>query len=106
MIMEPLQCRLKVLENEILRLTDLAAEAFDLEQQDSYYRLAQDLQREARELRGEIIRFGESPRPGRAARPSTGHSTSLHPGSTHPDSGRRIPLETCDLDHGHFFQLQ
>jgi hypothetical protein len=54
MILEALEDRLKVLEDEILRLIDLAAESSDLKQQDSCYGLAKDLQREARELRLQI----------------------------------------------------
>ena len=54
MIAEALQSRLKVLEDEILRLTKLAAQSSGQVDQDKYWRLAQDLQREARELRSEI----------------------------------------------------
>lgn len=54
MIAEALQSRLKVLEDEILRLTKLAAQSTDQVDQDNYWRLTQDLQREARELRSEI----------------------------------------------------
>jgi hypothetical protein len=54
MILDALEDRLKVLENEILRLIDLASRTSDREEQDSYYRLAEDLQREARELRLQI----------------------------------------------------
>ncbi len=55
---EALQERLKVLEEvlekEILRVTNLAAESPNLCQQDNYYLLAQDLRREIRDLRRQI----------------------------------------------------
>ena len=60
MTLEALQARLRVLEEEILRLTKQASEAHDQVQQDDYWRLAQDFQREARELRSEIRRLLES----------------------------------------------
>lgn len=56
MILEALQDRLKILEDEILHLTDLASRTSDHEQQDAYNHLAEDLQREARALRREIKR--------------------------------------------------
>lgn len=56
MLLESLHARLKVLEEEILRLTKLASQASDNDQQDNYYGLAQDVQREARQLRSEIAR--------------------------------------------------
>lgn len=59
MFAEALQARLKVLEDEILRLTNLASQSSDSGDQDNYLRLAQDLQREARELRSEITRTPE-----------------------------------------------
>ncbi len=60
MVVEALQDRLKVLEEEILRLTELASRSFDKIQQDTYWQLAQDLQREARKLRCEISRLSET----------------------------------------------
>ena len=48
MLPEALQDRLKVLEDELLRIAKLAAESSENVQQDNYWRLAQDLQREAR----------------------------------------------------------
>ena len=54
MDVEALEARLRIVEEEILRLTNLAAGSSDPEQQDNYYRLAQDLQRETRELRLQI----------------------------------------------------
>ncbi len=52
--LEALEARLKVLEDEILRLTKLASQTQDQRQQDTYLRLAQDLQHEARSVRAEI----------------------------------------------------
>ncbi|MGA7401170.1 MAG: hypothetical protein WCC99_12545 [Candidatus Sulfotelmatobacter sp.] len=60
MVVEALQDRLKVLEDEILRLTKLASQSSDKIQQDAYWQLAQDLQREARKLRSEISRLSET----------------------------------------------
>jgi hypothetical protein len=60
MLAEALQARLKVLEDEILRLTQQASQAPDQIHQDNDLRLAQDLQREARALRFEIRRLSES----------------------------------------------
>ena len=54
MFEEALESRLRAIEEEITRVTKLAAESADSEQQDNYFRLAQDLQREARELRNQI----------------------------------------------------
>jgi hypothetical protein len=59
MFAEALRARLKVLEDEILRLTKLASEAPDKVHQDNYWCLARDMQREARELRSEIARMSE-----------------------------------------------
>jgi hypothetical protein len=59
MFVEALQARLKVLDDEILRLTMLASEAPGKRQQDAYRDLAQDFQREARELRSEIQKISE-----------------------------------------------
>ncbi len=60
MDLEALQDRLKVLEDEILRLTKLASQSPSVTDQDNYLRLAQDLQREARELRSEVRRISQS----------------------------------------------
>ena len=54
MLMEALQARLKILKDEIVRFSKLASESVDQSQQDNYWRLAQDVQREARLLRAEI----------------------------------------------------
>ena len=59
MFVEALRARLKVLDDEILRLTMLAPKAPDKRQLDDYWDLAQDLQREARELRSEIKKISE-----------------------------------------------
>ena len=56
MFREALESRLRVIEEEITRLLRLSAEAGAPGEQDDYLRLAQDLQREARELRMEINR--------------------------------------------------
>lgn len=58
---EALHARLKVLEDEILRLTELAAQAPKQIDQESNWGLAQDLQREARQLRHEINKLSELP---------------------------------------------
>jgi hypothetical protein len=56
-VVEALEGCLKVLEEEILRLTKLASESTDLANQENYWRLAQDLQRAARETRLQIKRI-------------------------------------------------
>jgi hypothetical protein len=58
-LVEALQSRLKVLEDETLRLTKLASGAVDKAEQDSYWCFAQDLQREARDLRSQIRKISE-----------------------------------------------
>lgn len=57
MFADALEARLKVLEDEILRLTKLASQSPSQSAEDDYLRLAQDLQREARQLRAEINRM-------------------------------------------------
>jgi hypothetical protein len=59
MTLEALSARLQVLEQEILRLTQLAAEEEETEQQDNFWRLALDVQREARVIRSQIARLIE-----------------------------------------------
>jgi hypothetical protein len=59
-LIEALQDRLKVLEDEILRLINLASQSSDRSQQDNYWLLARDLQREARNLRVQIKQLSES----------------------------------------------
>jgi hypothetical protein len=61
MFTEALQARLKVLEDEIVRLTKLAPQSPAEAEQGNYWRLAQDLQREARERRSELRKISESP---------------------------------------------
>jgi hypothetical protein len=61
MVVEALQDRLNVLEDEILRITQLASQSSELIRQDNYWQLAQDLQRETRELRAELSRMLEAP---------------------------------------------
>jgi hypothetical protein len=57
---EALSARLQVLEQEILRLTQLAAQETESERQDKFWQLAQDLQREVREIRSQIIKLMDS----------------------------------------------
>jgi predicted DCC family thiol-disulfide oxidoreductase YuxK len=56
MVVEALQTRLQVLEEEILRLAKAGSQEPEKAQQDNLLNLAHDLQREARELRTEITR--------------------------------------------------
>lgn len=60
MIAEALESRLRVLEEEILHLAQVASQSPDPVQQDNYLRLAQDLQHEARELRLQIRKVWEA----------------------------------------------
>jgi rubrerythrin len=53
-IVEALRARLKSLEDEILRLAKLASETDDRKVQQGYLDLAQDLQRDAREVRKQL----------------------------------------------------
>jgi hypothetical protein len=55
-----LRARLQVLEDEILRIAKQASESPDQSVQDNYWHLAQDLQREARELRQQIKKSSEA----------------------------------------------
>jgi uncharacterized protein YjbK len=57
---EALQARLKVLEDEIVRLTDLASKTPEKDQQENHWLMAQDLQREARNLRLQIRKMSAS----------------------------------------------
>jgi hypothetical protein len=60
MFVEALQARLRVVDDKILRLTMLASKAPDDRRRlDDYWDLAQDLQREARELRSKIKNISE-----------------------------------------------
>jgi hypothetical protein len=60
MTAKALEARLQILEQEILRLTRVAAQEKETEQQDRFWELARDLQREAHEIRSEIARMTES----------------------------------------------
>jgi hypothetical protein len=60
MLTEALQSRLRVLEEEILRLGRLASQETETTRRDDLLRLAQDLNREARELRSQIRKMSES----------------------------------------------
>jgi hypothetical protein len=65
-VVEALRDRLKVLEDEILRVAEFAAQAVETSAQDNYWQFARDLQREAREVRLQIARMtgrSESPDP-------------------------------------------
>ncbi len=59
MLVEALQSHLTALENEILHVTRQASQATQQDDQDNHWRLAQDLQREARALRQEIKKLSE-----------------------------------------------
>ena len=65
MLTEALQSRLRVLEDETLRLTRLASQETETTRQNDLLRLAQDLNREARELRSQIRKMSESEIPDR-----------------------------------------
>jgi hypothetical protein len=56
MIAEALQERLRVVEEEAVRVAQLASASTQPTEQNHYWLLATDLQREARELRREIQR--------------------------------------------------
>jgi hypothetical protein len=60
MFEEALQARLQVLEEEILRVAKLASQSSERIDQENYQRLAQDLQREAREVRAQLRRIIKS----------------------------------------------
>jgi hypothetical protein len=68
MFQEALESRLKAIEEEITRLLKLSAEISDPDAQDNHLRLAQDLQREARDLRAEIRKQAQ-PKPSAARGP-------------------------------------
>jgi len=59
MLVEALEARLRVLEDEILRLTRLASQSSSQAEQDRQLLLVRDLQHEARELRSQIRRISE-----------------------------------------------
>jgi predicted DCC family thiol-disulfide oxidoreductase YuxK len=56
MVVEALQTRLQVIEDEILRLAKAGSQESEKAQQDNFWHLAHDLQREAHELRAKITR--------------------------------------------------
>jgi hypothetical protein len=57
MLVEALQSRLNVLEDEILRITNLASQTSEKDQQENHWLMAKDLQREARQLRDRIAKI-------------------------------------------------
>ena len=57
MLVEALQSRLKVLEDEILRLTNLASQTSEKDQQENHWLMAKDLQHEAQRLRAQIAKI-------------------------------------------------
>ena len=65
MLVETLQTRLKVLEDEIQRLTDLASKTSEKDQQENHWLMAQDLQRQARDLPSQIMKTSTSTHPDR-----------------------------------------
>jgi hypothetical protein len=60
MLVEALQARLKIIEDKILRLTNLAAQTSEKAPQENHWLLAKDLQREARGLRVQIATVSDS----------------------------------------------
>ncbi|MFZ0318850.1 MAG: hypothetical protein WAL56_06975 [Candidatus Sulfotelmatobacter sp.] len=54
MFTEALESRLKILEDEILRLANLASQTPEKDQQENHWLMAKDLQREANALRAQI----------------------------------------------------
>lgn len=103
-MLEALQARLKVLEDEILCVTKLAAEAKETLAQDNYWRLAQDLQREARELRLQIARTAESSAPDHKSRGPL--SSSVPSGASRNNScksSERVYISNFpSAERGHF----
>jgi hypothetical protein len=59
MLTEALESRLKLLEEEIQRLTNLASQTPEKDQQENHWLMAKDLQREAQELRAQIRRSSQ-----------------------------------------------
>jgi hypothetical protein len=54
MLVEALQSRLKVIEDEILHLTNLASQTAEKDQRENHWLMAKDLQRQAQQLRAQI----------------------------------------------------
>ena len=57
MLVEALQSRLRVLDDEILRLTNLASKTAEKDQQENHWLMAKDLQCEAQQLRAQIAKI-------------------------------------------------
>ena len=53
-VIAALQARLEAIERELLRVANLACRTEGRDQQDKYWELAKQLQRDAREIRAEI----------------------------------------------------
>ena len=68
MLVEALQSRLKVLEDEILRLTNLASQTSETDQQENHWLMAKDLQHEAQRLRAQIAKITADDRSSTALR--------------------------------------
>jgi uncharacterized small protein (DUF1192 family) len=68
MLVEALQSRLKVLEDEILRLTNLASQTSEKDQQENHWLMAKDLQHEAQRLRAQIAKITADDRSSTALR--------------------------------------
>lgn len=95
MLVEALRARLKVLEDEILRLTELAAQANETAEQDGYWQHALDLQREAREVRWQIRKESEASTPGHKSHGPL--SSSLPSGASRSNScksSRRVYISS------------
>jgi hypothetical protein len=60
MFVEALQSRLKIIEDEILRLANLASQTSEKDAQENYWLLAKDLQREAQGVRAQIAKLSRS----------------------------------------------
>ncbi len=60
MFTEALESRLKILEDEILRLTNLASQTPEKDEQANHWLVAKDLQREANALRAQIKKSSAS----------------------------------------------
>jgi len=80
MFTKALQARLKVLDDEILRLINLASRVPDRAEQDKHILLAKDLQREARTVRAELKKISESAAESLPVAPQHGPTP---PGSCH-----------------------
>ena len=90
MFTQSLETRLRVLEDEILRLTQLAAQASSQQDQDNHLLLARDLQREARILRSEIRKLSGSVRVDRESETPSPETPRDTPGSRGSQTHSRI----------------